>query len=37
MQSNNEKAIVEQKRLYKILKENNIYEVDKAGNLIVPA
>jgi hypothetical protein len=37
MQAGNEKAIVEQKRLYKILKENNIYELDKDGNLIVPA
>lgn len=37
MQAGNEKAIVEQKRLYKILKENNIYEIDKDGNLIVPS
>lgn len=37
MQGNNEKAIVEQKRLYKILKENHIYEIDKDGNLVVPS
>lgn len=31
-----EKALVENKRVYKILKENNIYEVDASGSLIIP-
>lgn len=33
MQSGNEKALVEQKRLYKILRENNIYEINPDGSL----
>jgi hypothetical protein len=37
MQAGNDKAIVEQKRLYKILKENNIYEINPDGTLKVSA
>jgi DNA repair exonuclease SbcCD ATPase subunit len=33
MQAGNEKALIEQKRLYKILRENNIYEVNPDGSL----
>ncbi len=36
MQGNNEKALIEQKRLYKILKENGIYQIDTQGNIVVP-
>jgi hypothetical protein len=32
-----EKALVENKRVYKILKENNIYEINAQGNLVIPA
>ncbi len=31
-----ERALQENKRVYKILKANNIYEVDAAGNVIIP-
>ncbi len=31
-----EKALLDNKRVYKVLKANGIYEVDGAGNLIIP-